>query len=327
MTWSNPWLVGGNAETSEQTARTLAFIASGGAEGIAQPADLKVVATPVPSSQLAVSIGGAIILNRGADSYEQSYVGVNADPDTVTINPTNSTGVRRDLVAVRVEDPNAVGGTQWAGNGADPDEGPFLFTRVIENVPAGTTRLQDVPGHGNDVGFALALVTIPANTATITSAMLTDLRQIARPRETRVVARDLGQSVSTLTQTADRVFPAFQPSFVVPDWATHVEIEVTVSQISAASNSNGYAALQLRESDGQTIILPGDTMAYNADASGGGNTRFVHLSSTYGDVRSYRGRTIRPSNVMRKASAAAGDLSYDQYAQIKFVATFYERIV
>jgi hypothetical protein len=327
MTWSNPWLVGGDAETPEQVARMFAFVATGGAEGIAQPGDLKVVAQPVPSNQLVVSAGGALMLNRGADSYEQSYIAANSDPDVVTIAATGSTGARRDLIVCRVEDPNAAGGSQWKNNGADPVEGPFMFTRVIENVPAGTTRLQDVAGHGSDVGFALALVTVPANTGTITNNMITDLRKMARPREERYVLRDLGQSISSLTQTTDRIFPAFQPNVVVPDWATHVEVEVIVSQVSAAANSNGYAALQLREADGQTIILPGDTMAYNADASGGGNTRFVHLSSTYGDIRAYRGRTVRPSNAMRKASAAAANLSYDQYAQIKFVVTFYERIV
>jgi hypothetical protein len=327
MTWSNPWLVGGDAETPEQVARMFAFVATGGAEGIAQPGDLKVVAQPVPNNQLSVSAGGALMLNRGADSYEQSYIAANPDPDVVTITATGSTGVRRDLVVCRVEDPNAAGGSQWKNNGADPVKGPFMFTRVIENVPAGTTRLQDVPGHGSDIGFALALVTIPANTGTITNAMIADLRKLARPRETRIVARDLGMSVGSLAGTAGTLFPPFQPSIVVPDWATHAEVEVTISQLSAQGSSNGFANVSLRAADGATVVVDGDQMAYNADVSSGSNTRFVHQSSVYGDVRSQRGRTVKPSNFMRKEAAARGDLRYDQYAQIKFVVTFYERIV
>lgn len=324
MTWDNPWFVGQPAKHSAQIARTFAFVATGGAAGIAQPSDCKVVATAVPSDTLLVSAGGLLIPSRGADSYEQSYISSNREPDPVKPAATGSTGGRRDLIVGRVEDINAAGGAQWKNNGADPATGPFMFSRIIENVPAGTKTLQEVSGHESDVGEALALITIPANTATFTNAMITDLRRLARPRETTVELFDPGTAKATLSATAGTVFPPFTPDVPVPDWATHVRITLTIAQLAALGNSTGGGNVQGRDTSGATIV-DGDSVAFNFDAVVT-STRGVYIASTYGDVRALRGKTLRPTSLMRK-NAGQANLQYDEGSQMTYRVTFYEKPV
>lgn len=314
------------AAHSPEVTRNALYASTGGAEGVNGPTDCKVTATTVPGGTVNVAIGSVLILARQANVRQQSYADANPTVDNVAVTSTGSTK-RSDLVVVRVEDPGQAG-EPW-DDPANPAVGPYIYTRVIPNVPAGTTRLQDVAGHENDTAVTLARIDLPANTATVTNAMIVDLRKIARPREATVRLTDLGATPGTMTSAASGTqFPPFQPSVVVPDWATHMQVDMSVSQISAGASSNGFANVSVRAADGTTIVVDGDQMAYNVDVASGVNTRFVHLASTpVGDVRSQRGKVVKPTSFMRKAAAGLGNLTYDQYSQIRYEVVFYERIV
>lgn len=181
MTWDSvPWFIGGGAQHSPEVARLLAYAATNGAEGVVSPGDLKVAPLDVPGASVRVLAGACLVPNRAAGGIAQTYVGRNPSQDVVAIGATGSGAGRSDLVVARVEDP-FMAGEPW-DDPADPITGPYIFTRVISNVPAGTTRLQDVPGHAGESGIALARIDVPANTGAITTGMIKDLRKLAQAR-------------------------------------------------------------------------------------------------------------------------------------------------
>ena len=230
---STPWFVGGGAEHSPEVARFLAYMATGAAEGVAAVADLKVTALPVPGGAVRVMPGGALIRNRYAGGGQQSYALRNPTATDVTIGSTGSAGGRTDLVVARVLDP------QYEGQPpADPLAFDYARLRVIQGVPAGTRTAQEL-----NLGYpavALARVTLPASTATVQAAHITDLREVANPKyhvEPRTHAQLNGDGQQLLTaQNAYPVGQYFPPlggnggeskvhTIRIPEWATEMTIE------------------------------------------------------------------------------------------------------
>lgn len=231
---SVPWFVGGGAEHSPEVARTLAYAATGGKQGVISPGDLKVTPTSVPGSNVQVSVGAAVIPSRNATGRNQSYVARMNTADTAAIAATSSSGGRSDLVVIQIEDP-WVSGEPWQ-DPSDPTVGPYVFTRVISNVPAGTTDLNNVSGYSGRTAITLARIDIPASTGTITAAMITDLRDLANPRSERtVLSGTLTGAERVLNTETWQSFPVNGiNNVVVPSWATHavIRVETTVRAVS-----------------------------------------------------------------------------------------------
>jgi hypothetical protein len=317
-----PWAIGGDAEHGPNVARQLAYLATSGNEGIVGPNDLKVSALAVPGAGVQVAAGAASVLNRVSSQEAYTVRNPVADATSVKIAATGSSAGRSDLVVCVVDNPYVDGNAQAP---ADAANGPYNRFAVIAGVPAGTTRLQDVPQYAGMSAITLARIDLPASTGTVTSSMVKDLRVLANPHETTLVSANLGTVSSTLSATTGTLFPAYQPSVQVPNWATHVRVDVTVSQLSAAGNSTGYFNLSVRDNAGATTIIDGDQMTYNVDSSAT-STRFVHLATCYGDIRAYQGQTVKPSLYGRKSAAGQANLTYDSGSQMVFRTTFYERI-
>lgn len=172
-----PWLVEGGAEHSARLARTMIYYFTGGQEGILNSESLRVQALDVPGSKVRIMPGVATIKNRALGSPNECYMMRAGEESPVDITATGSGGSRTDLIVARVENPH-ISGEPWQLP-SDSAVGPYVFPRVISNVPAGIRTV-----HELDLGYSaisLAKVTIPANTATITNAMITDLRSICNP--------------------------------------------------------------------------------------------------------------------------------------------------
>lgn len=228
MSWDSvPWFVGGGAEHSPEVARLLAYAATSGAEGLVEPGDLKVQPLAVPGGSVRVAPGAALIRNRATGGDQQTYVARMATEDVVAIAATGSGAGRSDLIVARIEDP-WLAGEPWQ-DPVDPKVGPYVFTRVISNVPAGTTSVAEL-----NLGFsaiALARVDIPASTATITAGMITDLRALARPRTTREVFMS-GPGTSIVANAGTWTdWNVYNPQVRIPEWATHVDLLTTVSGV------------------------------------------------------------------------------------------------
>lgn len=232
-----PWAIGGGAEHSTEVLRTLAFAATGGAEGVAEPGDLKVSPLATPGASVRVATGAAVVVSRATGGAQQSYVVRNATETTVGIAATGSGSGRTDLVALIVKDPY-VTGSPWTPP-VDPAAGPYVEVVVIPNVAANVTKLQSVPGYAGDTGIALARVTVPASTSTITSAMLTDLREVAMKRtsSTALTAASTGAgkvsgsyvSPDPLDSATFTTWPDVASwSIDVPAWATRAVVTVQI---------------------------------------------------------------------------------------------------
>jgi hypothetical protein len=267
MTYDNtPWAVGGGAVHSPEVARLLAYVATGGAEGIVGPTDLKVMPTAVPSARIRSLPGAAAIQQRSTSNKLEMYTALNRTEDVVDIAPTTSAGGRTDLIVAQVEDP-FLAGASWQ-KPADPTIAQYVFTRVIPNVPAGTTRLQDVAGYEGRTAITLARVTIPASTGTITAGMITDLRKMSQPRTSRYYNVAVGTG-GTLSTQAQAQWPTNVLQIDIPEWATHFVGKVGLNQLEQ-TGGNVYVKVAVALGPDGDAITSADTYIDNDLPSGTG---------------------------------------------------------
>lgn len=241
-----PWFVGGGAQHSPEIARLLAYAAFGGAEGVVGPGDLKVATLASPGASVRVLPGACSILNRSGQ-YE-SYAARLVSEDVLPIGATGGSA-RSDLIVARIEDPFAYG-TPWA-DPADPTVGPYVFTRVIAGVPAGTTNVASL-GLGYSA-IALARVDLPANTSVVNAGNIVDLRKMPRRRSERVLRTLVGGANNDLV-TAEPAYTDWPVSTVqllaVPEWATKAIVRIN---LGAVAHLNADVTGRLRVNFAHTV--------------------------------------------------------------------------
>ncbi|MGW0562960.1 hypothetical protein ACWDZ4_20630 [Streptomyces sp. NPDC003016] len=263
MAWDGiPWFVEGTA-ASEETVRLLAEVAAGGGEGIIGPADLVVTALDAPADAVQLGPGAMVARRRAPGAASQAYAARMPVGEQVDIAPTGADGPRSDLVVARIEDP--YGGELWP-EPADPTIGPYVFTRVISDVTPGTRSILEVDPDSTAV--TLARIDLPENTSAVTQEMVTDLRQLARPRAqtTRQYLHSVWATPDDLGAVTDvwEDFPlGARWQQQVPEWATHLHIHALATGILHPS------AVEAR---GQLRVVAGEQsgagMAYQVTAAG-----------------------------------------------------------
>lgn len=249
MAWDNvPWFVGGGAQHSPEVARLVPYALSGRAEGIVDPTDLKVQPLAVPGTSVRVSPGAALIRERTSGATNQTYVARMATEDVVPITATGSGSGRRDLIVARVEDPY-VAGAPW-DDPVDPTVGPYVYTRVIPNVPASaiasnlaaTQYLRTL----NMSAIPLAAIDLPASTGTVQASHIKDLRSVAIPNRERILRTHalVGAESDPLTKFAtpsNERWPDVAFTIEVPEWATVAQVQATWSGVYIPpGNATGY---------------------------------------------------------------------------------------
>ncbi|MBM6622676.1 hypothetical protein JTF08_13755 [Micrococcaceae bacterium RIT802] len=226
-----PFFVGGGAEHSPEVVRGFIYDSTGGAEGVSSVGGMRVLAQAVPNGTVRVVSGGCLLNNRYPGGAGQSYEGRNATQTDVAITATGSGGGRTDLIVARVLDP------QYEGQPpADPNAFDYFRLAVIQGVPSGTLTFKEL--NLDYPAIELAKVTLPSSTATITQAMITDLRTVAQPREKTVVmprpnvTGDAGMALTSRgAYPAGEWFPNVggnanngRYDIPVPSWATRMQI-------------------------------------------------------------------------------------------------------
>ena len=234
MTFENvPWALDG-ALTPSSLARLGQYVATGGAEGIAQLGDLKVAPLGTPGNGLLISSGGAVVLNRyKGENPDESYMVYSPTGETLGPSdmPASSGSAKSHLVCVTVGDPEftAVGHPWFLGT--DPPAGTedtFQYVRpfVIQNVPSTTTSFDEL--NLNYPAYALARIDVPASTTTITSGMIVDLRSMAAPRSKTVqwhVNASVSDPLAVATANTFEYWPDnSQRAVDIPKWATRVYV-------------------------------------------------------------------------------------------------------
>ena len=204
-----------------------------GNQGVTEGNDLKVRELSTPGAGVRVGDGSAVV--RGAAWGQGSYTQYNVGDAVVPIAPTGSAG-RSDLICLRVEDP------EYEGN-RDPAADDIGYFHIVSGVSAST---KTVPS--GMTAIPLARLDLPANTATVTSAMVTDLRQIANPRRDRKLYTAFPAAFSELKYQDNKWHnwpTAASWSVPIPSWAVSGKVVVTIAGLRM-SRANVFASMQTK---------------------------------------------------------------------------------
>lgn len=184
MALPNPWYIDAEARHFAQQQRLLAYAAVEGKEGVLAVDQLVVADLDTPGGAIQVMPGGYSILAKHTGGAFEAYVGKFTTAEQVTVNPTDSSGARTDLVVLRVENPYVSGSGVWS-QPVDPLNGPYVHVRVIEGVAAGTNSVQQVDPSWSAI--PLARIHRPASTGIVSQSHITDLRSLAKLGGERII--------------------------------------------------------------------------------------------------------------------------------------------
>lgn len=312
-----PYLVGGGFEHSAEVMRAMLAAATSGAEGIVNAGDFKVQPLAVPGTSVRVAPGNALIRNSYGGGQAQTYACRAGSQTEVPIEATGSAGSRTDLIVARIDDPTYQGGS------FDPLTFEAARFEVIKGVPAST---KTVAGLGLTYpAIALARVTLPASTGTVTSAMITDLRSLAQPRKERhLYVYNLVQGDGTHRLSNMRDIGDWWPNpktvtgwyIDVPEWAQRVRILGQAGGVMVPrAGGNAWGRLWARI--GSIYDERGvDTQETSWDLSGGGPTNAREAWIAGAD------RAV-PSNIRGEQGMYVGlrgrVISYDNTASLPFL--------
>lgn len=303
-----PWLIGGGVLHSADVARSFAYAATRGAEGVAGVTDLRCGALPVPADKVRLLPGGGLINNRYVDAGE-SYTFRAPTATDVQITPTGSSGGRTDVIVARIIDPQ-----YETLNSPGPDI-QYIYPYVIEGVPAGITNIKTL--GLTYPAIQIAKVIIPANTATITAAMITDMRRIAQPRRERAMVVRYPNQALNIPTAAYGPFPLRESEYLqvlVPEWATRVDVVAHVSGVKY-TKGNGTADTVAGT---RTIFGPG-TPAENSiliqDAEDSGGRYHYTWIGTHAVSEAMRG-TVQPIGLIAVRSSGTGNWSVDNQTSV-----------
>ena len=240
-----PYLVGGGFEHSEKIMRAALAAATSGAEGIMNAGEFKVKPTSVPGSNVAIAPGNALL--RNTHEVGQTYACRANEETVIPIQATGSSGARTDLIVARIDDP-----MYGVGEGSfDPETWEAAKFEVIQGVPASTKTAAQL--NLSYPAIALARITLPKSTGTVTAAMITDLRSVALPRiqrhlfthnlsneETDAINPPVGDEMG-------EAWPNVFWNFTIPDWATRVRVRAILGGVRVEEKApNNYGNLFVR---------------------------------------------------------------------------------
>ncbi|MFD7922551.1 hypothetical protein ACFV3R_25405 [Streptomyces sp. NPDC059740] len=281
-------------------------------QGVTTGLDLKVTALDTPGAGVQVSDGSAVIAGQ-VSPVQGSYSAYNIGSDTVSISATGSTP-RSDMLVLRVEDPDYEGTR-------DPAVDPIVFWEVVPNVSSTATTAP--AGYS---AIPLARIDLPASTATVTNAMIVDLRKVANPRRDRqLFPMFYGGSLTQLSGTAGtwQNFPsATSTTIAVPTWAASVKVMWSVGGLRL-DDGNVFGNLTFQfgtKQAAQDVVIddnqgtaPRRTSLFSADT--------LSLTDTAGAAM--RGTNITLRSRMKVNSGNAGkigaDLGTTFIADVEFV--------
>lgn len=324
MTWEGvPWAIGGGALHTAEVSRLLAYLATGGGEGVAAPTDCKVMASAIPDGNIHINPGGVGVLNRFPGGPSQSYLLRNVGDEVKAITPQGSSGPRYDLVAVIVKDP------QYPGQPApaDIEDGPYLETVVYENVPSTTRFLSEV--DADQTGYALARIAMGASDGTVEQASITDLRQMIQPRY-KIVKKVINSAAGVVNlpgALAAAPGDATWNNIYIPEWAQRVILEAHWAGIqhvdSGAGNgsSSGTSAVSLG-------TIQSASVNWSVDATGANKpiTESLFAGEDLAVPSLLRGTFQTLTAKLAKTGGAGMTSRTTNFTAVSVTATFYEDV-
>lgn len=313
---STPWFIGVNGvEHSANVARSLAYAATGGVDGIISASDLRVVAFSTPGNGVRVLPGAASMVNRFGSDLKESYIGRNPTYTNLRIDPTDSSGPRTDLIVARVKDPSYRVYSDWSE--ARKNDYDYFTFEVVKGVDSGARHIsnRDYPN------VALARINIPASTATITQNMITDLRMMTNTRTDRQLLRLLPTGDVNMQKNTYRNFPLSNAAILdVPQWATRLTVVTTFSGLEVVGSTGSTQ----RQVAGMRGVFGNVIDTQNTILTGYVGDRMVAVNASEFSVpAAYRGLKVG-FTVQAAHTVGTGILQADYQSTIIYDAQFTE---
>ena len=327
-----PYLVGGGFEHSAEVMRAMLAAATSGAEGLVNAGDMKVQPLQTPGTSIRVAPGNALIRNSYTGGTAQTYAARAASETLLPIQATSSGGPRTDLVVARIDDPT------YAGTTFDPQTFQAAKLEVIRGVPA---TQADVRGLNLAYpAIALARITLPASTGTVTSAHIKDLRELAQPRKDRrlfVTALTEGDGSFPIPLDGQaRWWPLLATNTVdIPIWAQRVRIVGQWGGVKIpGGNTNAYgrAWVRIGEWADQSKGISSQEVSWDLEMNRASNSRVTWLTgadrAVPETIRGLRGQQI---GLMSKKNGGNAPLDQmpllDSLSMLYIDVEFYETAV
>lgn len=301
---TTPMAVTGGEHTSQMFRMMIRDLARGN-QGITEGSHLKVSALSTPGAGVQVADGSGII--KGVVSAVQGhYTAYNIGADTVPIGATGGTP-RSDMLILRVQDPAYEGSL---------DPSACASFEVVPNVSSSATTVPS--GYS---AIPLARIDIPASTATITNAMIKDLRKVANPRIERHVeafyAADPLVEISGTSETwkTHPSLPSASPAgemfeVAIPAWAAKAKVIFSVDGLRLADgNVWGGFRFMLGTKEAAQWVSIDDNQGSAARRVPVRMAETISLTDTAGAAM--RGTTQSLFSRMRTRSSNAGKIGVD----------------
>lgn len=282
-------------------------------QGVTTGLDLKVSALSTPGAGVQISDGSAVIAGK-VSTVQGYYSAYNIGSDTVAIAATGGSP-RSDMLVMRVEDPDYEGTR-------DPATDDIVFWEVVPNVSSSATTVPS--GYS---AIPLARIDIPASTATITSAMVKDLRKVATPRRERILypyyPADPLVEISGTSETWKTHPNLTMATIAIPNWAATAKVVFSVSNLRLADGNiwGGFRFMLGTEEAAQWVGID--------DNQGSAARRaYVEMVETI-DLTTTAGAAMRGTNQafksrMRTRSSNAGKIGIDAVSTFKIDVEFLE---
>jgi hypothetical protein len=349
VTFSNvPWAVGGGAVIPEDVARMIPYFMFNKTEGVLGSTDLEVKALATPGSSIRVSPGGFVVLGRGSGQFYEAYMGKNPSDHILSVAANNSASSRSDLVVARVIDPY-VAGSPW-NIPTDRANGPYVEPFIIQGVPSTIRTIRSLGNNWSAID--LARIDIPANTATITQAMIVSLRSRVSaapaqvpPPSTPAPVPDVniyidnpenefftllpGPSTQQLFPSTQknvwRSWPAISEIVVpIPNWATTMDAQFSLLQAHTDNDVWGETRIEVGSAE-----LYSQSVVYDFNKSTGGERIDIYAGGRMTIPSAMRGQNKRfrvNARSLDIAPAEPGTMYVDRGSLIRLEVVFKEQV-
>jgi hypothetical protein len=320
-----PWVIGGQGvKHTSNIARTLAFAAFGGQEGIVGTRDLEVAPTSPASGDVRVMPGAAAILNHNAGAKYEAYatrLPPGGDPELVTIAPTGASAGRCDLIIAVVENP-------WVDEADYPKptaqqiaDGTAVFVRTRVLTMSNSTR-HPTPGEiaariGARSAIPLASVLVPQATGTIQASMIRSQRAIAQFRQQNEMV--VVNPVETVVLTGTTYKTIAFADVLAPTWATHCTVRAMLAG-AKYPNPGTAGGVRISTTSGATVRY-GEQVLFDSQST---NPDRIGLMAAGRDIPlsdDARGVTLRVAMEGSKSSGQQA-VTIDRYTAVAFDVVF-----
>lgn len=349
MTFSGvPWVVGGGAVIPEDVARMIPYFMFNKTEGVLGATDLQVLPLATPGGSVRVSPGGFVVLGRGSGQFYEAYMGKNSADHVLAVAANNTASPRSDLVIARVIDPY-VAGSPW-NVPADRANGPYVEPAIVSGVPSTTRTIRSLGNNWSAID--LARIDIPANTATITQAMIVSLRnrvsaappQVPPPSApppvqdvniyidnpensffTLVPGPSTAQNFPSASKNVWRNWPLVSEIVVpIPKWATIMDAQFSLLQAHTDNDVWGEARIEVGSGE-----LYSGSVVYDFNKSTGGERIDIYAGGRMAIPSSMQGMNKRFRVNCRSldvAPAEPGTMYVDRGSLIRLEVVFKEQV-